>query len=283
LNDIDRLIKGAIDMHLHAAPDTMSMRLDVLEAAQQAKDAGMKAIVFKNHHFPTTPIAIIVGKLVPDIRVFGGICLDYEVGGLNHNALKASAELGAKVAWMPTISAANGKKPGSGGCCILDDKGELLPEIAGILAIVKEYDMVLASGKLSPKEIFALFGKAKMIGIQKLVANHASNAGIMNQALSLEEHKQLAGMGAFLEHAAANAETGDFGQSTASIVKMIKSVGVEHCILCSDMGLSHGNPNGILPVEGLRRFIAALIDNGITAQEIELMIKVSPARLLGIS
>ena len=164
MSDVDELLSGAIDMHVHAAPDTMSMRLDVLQAAQQAKDAGMMAIVIKNHHFPSTPIAIVLSKLIPGISIFGGICLDYEVGGLNVHALKASAELGAKVVWMPTTSAAHGRRqqspnaePGSEGCYILDNNGDLVPEIARILALVKEYNIVLASGKLSPEETLALF------------------------------------------------------------------------------------------------------------------------------
>ena len=47
----------------------------------------------------------MVSKLVPEVNVFGSICLDYEVGGLNSYALEASAKLGARVVWMPTHSA----------------------------------------------------------------------------------------------------------------------------------------------------------------------------------
>ena len=54
-------------MHIHAAPDTVPMRLDVVEAAQQARDAGMKAIVIKNHFYSTAPLVTIAKKFVPDM------------------------------------------------------------------------------------------------------------------------------------------------------------------------------------------------------------------------
>src|SRR5512147_652090 len=81
--DYDRLISGSIDMHLHPGPDSFKCRVDALEAANQAKQAGMKAIVIKNHFYPTAPIAMMVNQLVPDFKVFGSVCLDYQMGGLN--------------------------------------------------------------------------------------------------------------------------------------------------------------------------------------------------------
>lgn len=43
------LLKGAIDVHVHAGPHLKSSprRVDPIEAAIQARDAGMRAIVFK--------------------------------------------------------------------------------------------------------------------------------------------------------------------------------------------------------------------------------------------
>ena len=38
--DIDQLVRGTIDMHLHPGPDNVPRRVDALEAAQQALIAG---------------------------------------------------------------------------------------------------------------------------------------------------------------------------------------------------------------------------------------------------
>lgn len=287
MNDLDGLIRGAVDMHMHLAPDIMPMRLDALEAAQQAKNVGMRGIVLKNHFYPTAPLATIVGKLVPEVGVFGSICLDFEIGGLNYRALEISAKLGAKVVWMATLSAANsrGKMNSSlglnlegEGYSILDKNGELVPEIPRILDIIKEYDMVLASGHISPAETFALFGEAKKAGIQKLVVTHASNAEVVDEALSLEDQKKLASMGACIEHTAVDIMPSDFGHNPAGMVEVIKATGAEHCILSTDMGMAQT----LLPTEGMRLFVSSLLRYGITPEEIELMVKVNPSRLLGL-
>jgi len=35
---------------------------------------------FEEHVFPTTPMADIIQKLVPEVKVFGSVCLDNEIG-----------------------------------------------------------------------------------------------------------------------------------------------------------------------------------------------------------
>jgi hypothetical protein len=62
--NIDKLLSGSIDMHIHPGPDTFKCRVDALEAARQASQAGMKAIVIKNHFYSTAPIANMVNQLV---------------------------------------------------------------------------------------------------------------------------------------------------------------------------------------------------------------------------
>lgn len=288
MEDLDKLMKGAIDMHIHAAPDTMPMRVDVVEAAQQAKHAGMRAIVIKNHYYSTGPIVTMAKKIVPDFELFGSVCLDYEIGGLNPHALEISAQLGAKVVWMATLSAANSRRKMSEGLhidlkgegySILDDNGGLVPEIGEILKIIKDYDMVLASGHISPDEIFALFSEAKRYGIDKLVVTHASSTDVSEKVPSLEEQKKLAQMGAYIEHAGNDIMPSDFGHDPSEMAEMIKGVGAQHCILSSDMGMALG----LCPVEGLRLFVSALLRFGITTQEIEQMIKINPSKLLDLN
>jgi len=63
-------------------------------------DAGL---VLKSSYFPTAPSPILLIRLVPELKCFGGICLDYEIGGLNVIALETSQKMGCKMVWMPTI------------------------------------------------------------------------------------------------------------------------------------------------------------------------------------
>jgi hypothetical protein len=100
-------LKGAIDLHLHAGPDVRERKLTYLEAALQAKEAGMKAILIKSHSTITADIASLIQPLVTDISVLGGVALNYPLGGLNPEAVEAALRLGAKQIWMPTLSSAN--------------------------------------------------------------------------------------------------------------------------------------------------------------------------------
>ena len=58
----------------------------------------------------------------------------------------------------------------------------------------------------------------------------------------------------------------------------IRKIGPEFCILSTDLG-QMGNP---LPVDGFGVFLAAMRERGFTEQEIGLMSRDNPARLLGL-
>ena len=284
--DLDELLAGSIDMHLHIGPDEMDARVTGLEAAEQAVEVGMKAIVLKNHSYPTTPVSAVVNELIPEIEVFGGICLDYEIGGLNLDALEKHANIGVKVAWMPTFSSTNsrakmralGLQLKGDGFSILTDDGKLVSEIDPILDVIKKHDIVLASGHMSPPEIFALVEAARKKGIEKIVITHPSDGEFMEVTLTVEELKQLAGMGAYIEQTTVTLLPTEFCHSPQERVKLIKEIGVEHCIMSTDLG-QYWN---IYPAEGFRFFMAILLRNGLTPEDIEIMAKKNPAQLLGL-
>lgn len=285
--NIDELLSGSIDMHLHIGPDEMPTRVEAVEAAEQAADVEMKAIVLKNHSYPTTPVAVIVQDLVPEIKVFGSVCLDYEIGGLNVDALEKHARLGAKVVWMPTFSSVNSRAKmrelglhlEGDGFSILGNDGKLVPEIDPILEIVKKHDMVLASGHISPDEIFALVEVAQKISIEKIVITHPSDAEFMEKTLSVEELRRLARMGTFIEQTIVTLLPTEFRHDPHERVEMIKAIGAEHCIMSTDLG-QYWNPS---PAEGMRFFMATLLRNGISENDIEVMAKRNPSELLGLN
>jgi len=160
----------------------------------------------------------------------------------------------------------------------LDNKGKLVSEVGKILSAVKEYDMVLASGHISPAETFALIDAARNMGIQKLLITHATSVEVLDEALSLEEQKRLAEMGVFIEYVGVELLHELLGHGKSPIPEAIKTVGAEHCIISTDMGLAFEPP----PAEGMKISISSLLNRGITPEEIELMIKVNPAKLLGL-
>ena len=99
-------LKGAIDIHVHQAPDSVARAADALTIARLARDMGMRGLVMKNHWEPTASLAYMVRKAVPGIDVFGGVTQDLAVGGINIEAgrhMAATTGGYGRVVWLPTL------------------------------------------------------------------------------------------------------------------------------------------------------------------------------------
>jgi len=278
---IEKLLKGSIDMHFHAGPDPrVERRVDALQAALQCQEVGMRAIVLKSHEYPTAPLAYIVNQVAKNILVFGSITLDLEVGGLNTHAVEASAKLGARVVWMPTFTSANelAKKHITGeGITILDARGCLLPVVKEILEIIRSYRMILATGHLSKSEVFTLVAEARKMNIDKIIVTHPL-AEDVGPSLNLDEQDRMAKEGAFIEHTMVMTTPLMGRMDPKMFAEAIHMVGAQRCILSTDFGQAFNPPSA----EGMRIMIATMLKCGVTENEIEMMIKINPARLLGL-
>lgn len=275
---IGRLMEGAIDFHVHADPDPYHpRRLDVLDLALQAKELGMKAIVAKCHHFGTAPLAYLVNKIVSGFTLIGSLTLNSEVGGLNPEVVEVAAKSGAKVVWMPTSSSVvDREKRGSVGISLVDSEGKLLPSAMSILEIIREYNMVLGTGHISIPEIYAITAEGIRRGI-KVTITHPLNSSFGSMP-TLGQQKELAGMGAYIEHCFVSCMPVLGGLSPKVMVEHIKAVGEEHCILSTDFGQSL-NP---APPEGFRMMIGNMLHFGLSERELEILVKVNPSKLLGL-
>ena len=104
MNDrIAELMRGACDLHIHAAPDLGPRRQDLVQVARDAREAGMRALGFKDHNTTTADRCYVASQLVPGIQLLGGIVLNYAVGGFNPEAVEKAIRLGAGIVWMPSI------------------------------------------------------------------------------------------------------------------------------------------------------------------------------------
>ena len=105
----------------------MERRSGAVEIALQARDMGMQGMVLKSHEYPTHPVAATTSEVVPELTILGGIALDEEVGGLNPQAVKATANMGGRIVWMPTYSAKAGREARGldRGISLLDNSGSL--------------------------------------------------------------------------------------------------------------------------------------------------------------
>jgi hypothetical protein len=269
-------LSGLIDMHMHTAPDVRPRTVDDVEAAQQAAAAGMRAIVLKSHVTCTADRARLAQKLVPAVTVAGGLTLNEAVGGLNPAAVEAALGLDARVVWMPTKSAQNHRLHCQGlaaGIRILDDSGNLLPVVDDILEQLAASDAILATGHLSVEEIVALVHAAKASGVPKTVVTHPEVPWVN---MSAAVQRDLRDMGAFFERCYVSSLPEGGGVDFARIVSDIREVGMGSTILATDFGAA-GLP---APVDGLRSYLAALLDAGFFERDIQVMAGETPAMLL---
>jgi predicted metal-dependent phosphotriesterase family hydrolase len=85
-------------------------------------------------------------------------------------------------------------------------------------------------------------------------------------------------LGAFIEFVGGSLAAKDAASRLTRFTEAIRSLGVESCILSSDLGQA-GNA---LPADGFGEFLAALRAKGFSEQEIDRMSKENPARLIGL-
>ena len=290
--DLD-LLEGATDLHLHAGPSVFPRLMDAVETAKAARAAGMRGIVIKHHHTPTVDRGYFVHKAVPEVEVYGGVTLNYAAGGLNPFAVDSALRLGGKIVWMPSVDARNHKthfgelgkygsrldyeKPGiyrdAPGITILDD-GKLKPEIGQILDIVADNDAAIATSHLNNEESRALVQEARRRNIKTVV----THVNFVTASLSTEDQRWMAEKGAYLELCYSSLSPAWRSTSIDEVAETVREVGPEHYVLASDLGQVH-NP---APPEGLRIYISLLLERGFDPEDIKVMVKENPEKILDL-
>ena len=270
---IEEILRGAYDLHVHAAPDgKQQRRMDALEVARCAYEAEMGGFVLKSHDYNTAPLTYALNQMYPGLSVFGAIALNRSVGGINPDAVQVAADLGAQVVWMPTFTA-DFRQRGrdSEGIRVADDDGNLCDGVHEVLEIIAAADMTLASGHISLAEAIALFKAARAQGVQRMIATHPDGVA------TLEEQQKMIALGAYAEYTFLACMPSRACRTPQQFVEMIRSLGVGNCIVTTDFGQWQNPP----PAEGMRMAIAALLDAGMTSDEVTTLVKGNTAQLVG--
>lgn len=292
------VVQGAIDLHIHAAPDLYKRPFTELEVARAAQEAGYRAILFKSHYTLNADRAFLINEFLGGpMKVFGGIILNHAVGGINPVAAFSAIRFGAKEVKMPTIHSAHhieisgptysyfeDKTPpilaGLKGITVLDEKGKLKKEVYEVLEVIKNEDVFLGTGHLSYGELKVLVPEARSMGIERIQITHAES---LFAELTVDQQLEFANEGAIIEHQLSRCMPiyfrGREGKmEPEEIAFNIKKVGAERCTLGSDLGQMF-NPH---PVDGFRMIVRVMMRCGITEKEIDWLIRKNPARLLGL-
>lgn len=294
---IDSLMRGAIDLHCHSGPSVMPRYCDHVEAMREASEAGLKAVLLKDHYYSCTPVTTLLNKHFSELGVhmLSGVPLNNSVGGLNVHAVEHGLKLGAKLVWMPTFSSANHiahhhqdakfteKFPQTTQrmlqpipLTVLDDNGQLKEEVKAILDLIAAEDVVLSAGHLNIREIWPLFEEARKRGVKRLLVNHPTYV----VDATLDDMRQLAKEGVFMEHSMCMWVPGSKFKfyDDQFLQQVIEAGTVDLTILGSDLG-QQGNPS---IAEGFRNVIGQLLDLGYSDEDIRKMTSGNASRLMNL-
>ena len=269
-------LEGVVDLHFHTGPDSRPRSVDDIEASRLAAEAGMRAILLKNHFTMTADRAAVAMGQVDGLEIFGGLVLNRAVGGINPEAVRQMATFSGgrgKVVWLPTFdSEYAATSSGSDGPYVsILENGEPLPAVLEVFELLAEHDLTLAMGHSAPGEVLRLIPEARRLGVPRILVTH-----VFSQGATREQMRRMAEEDAIMEIDWLAVYGGN--RTIEDYVSAIRDLGAEAFFMSSDLG-QEGNP---VHPDGLRAYIRAMLDAGITEEEIDIMTRRNPARLLGL-
>jgi hypothetical protein len=294
--------------------------LDVLDEAKRAQEAGMRGFVIMGEHMDDTgQLAYLVRKLYPNLEVFGGMANNLIVGDkvnpwavIHMTEMKGGygrivelstwdsewsyhtvgnyqttlAPLRAKYfknPYMPIAVCKDGSAFWAKYPMACAD-GDLLPEVKAILQIVATQrtresngQLILETGHSSQPEGMMLIKEALKAGVNTIINSHPRLQGYTPQ--QVKEAAEL-GPGHVWEEF-----TWQFGQPNARpedvqwYIDSIRAAGVEHSVIDSDAGQA----GTVYPPDALAMDAKVLRAHGFTEHELDLLFKINPAKILGLT
>jgi hypothetical protein len=289
----EELLHGAVDIHVHQAPDIYPRIQDYLELGRGARQAGIRALCLKCHNFPTVQMAQTAQKELDGIDVFGSLVCNLHVGGVNPIAVEAALKYGARQIYLPTVDSANHERlvgmvgqhgkglMVKGGLSkytreaprirLLGSEGEVGRELREILQLVADADVILNFGHISFAEMKAVLPLARGQGVRRIVVDHP-----FFSKLSVLEQQTLAEHGVFVNYTAGELLPRWWRVSVADFAGAIRQIGPRRMILSSDCGQIHNPPEP----EALRMLCQLLLEEEFTEEDIKRMLHQNPAELL---
>ena len=316
------LLKGAIDIHVHAGPHLKSSPRSVtpIQAALQARDAGMSAIVFMDVFEMSNGTSQLVNEAVPDFQTFGGMNLNTVYGGMNPRAVKTSLYYGdgAKYVafgthsthWMTSREGQyidgefkefwktdpKFRKEELGRSIKIPIDEAPTPELDEILRLIaSNQDVYMITGHVSADEALRLTELGVEYGIEKMVVSST-----VFKIASMDQLQKMVENGAYIEYTLAAYGHSSGTRKTDYYVEIeyasdsipsnypktsIKTVAEQTEELEADnciMATDFGVYTLPPPVEGFREFIALMLDLGVSDESILNMINKNPRKLLGL-
>jgi len=291
---IKQLMVDAIDLHVHGAPEPWEgeRRVDTFQLAQQAKEAGMRVVV-KCNQCGTATLTWMINKMVDSPVLLGSLVLNSQIGGLNPNVVESQVKAGAKLIWMPTHSAAEeleikarekekihgpvgaGKDPYE-SISLIGKDGKLVPQMGSILEIMRSNKVALATGHISYLEVFAVAREALRQRVNVIITHPYGRHYVPPP--TMEQIRELVSMGAYIEFCFI-ACMPPARHPPEYMADLIKTIGPEHCVIDTDFGEVTNPP----PTEGFRMMLANMLKCGLSEDELRIIVRDNPAKILGLT
>lgn len=284
----DGILKGVCDIHLHCRPDSRERSVDEYSFMKDAMIAGYRAVMFKSNDFSCHDRAYVIRQALPDAECFGSFCMNRVHGDkVNVFAAQKAVETSGglcRCIWMPTLDAAyhyrhEGRK--EKGIPVLNDNGQVLPEVIKVMEICADADIIFATGHSSPKESIELVRKAHEVGVKRVVVTHA-NSYIWT--MTPDQIKRCIGFGAYIEYCYLPCLWGEGTkmpqyqrQSIEDFASFIR-IDPARSFISTDLGqavMPH-------PIEGMRNCILKLQSIGVSKSDIDMLVRSNPAWLIGL-
>jgi hypothetical protein len=170
------------------------------------------------------------------------------------------------------------------------------PEIEEIFNLLAEHpDVYLITGHVSAEEALQLTNLGVKYGIKNMLVSST-----VYKIATMDQLQQMVDNGAYIEytlssygHSGGTRKTNYYVEieyasdpipsnypktSIKTVAEQTQELGADNCILATDYGVYTLPP----PVEGLREFIALMLDLGVPEQDVIKMIKNNPEKLLGL-
>jgi hypothetical protein len=268
-------LEGAVDVHVHTAPDVIVRRSTDVELARNAQVAGLRAVVVKCHHESTVGRAAAATEAT-GFPVLGGIVLNDWLGGIDPGVVDASLRLGARIVWWPTLSSPAHHRVFDG---VADTVEPPLDERArAICGLVAEHGAVLATGHAGRETVHALAAVAAEEGARLLV----THVDFLVPDLPVAEQAELARTydDVWFERCAYMCLPGaPHPRPAGPVVEAIRATGgPARNVISSDLGQPTLPPHP----DGLADFAGMLVAHGVPEGDVREMLTTQPARLLGL-
>jgi Family of unknown function (DUF6282) len=286
--DMSALVEEAIDCYVHGAPDLIARRGNDIELARECAAGGYAAAVHR-HHFADTTGRAELARAATGFRLLGALVLNDASGGINPTAAEVALRSGAAWVSLPTLSSAVFRaglrsKPaavrgvlglGPGRLRLLDESGELRPEVRATMELVAEHGAVLGLGYGGADELVAVLRATSPSG-PTAVLTYPHIAG-----LSAAQAGELVTVGdcylelcAYRLHPSGPAGGGDAPLREA--LGLLEAVGADRTIMSSDGGIADAPAPSELLAFGLQQLAGA----GVKLSVLRRLVSNNPQRLL---